>query len=86
MWRPNPLDSFKLSREEAYSELARRYFDWTGPATLGWFPWFAGLGVKASKEAVKPLGLETLDNRMLITPAAKNAGVWFSYVRVREIQ
>ena len=51
LWRPNPLANFHLSAEEAYTELARRYFRWIGPATLAEFQWFSGLGVKAAKSA-----------------------------------
>ena len=57
LWRPNPLENFTLSHEEAYTELARRYFKWIGPATLGEFQWFSGLGVKASTMAIAPLNL-----------------------------
>ena len=57
LWRPNPLENFGLSHEEAYTELARRYFKWIGPATLGEFQWFSGLGVKASTMAIAPLNL-----------------------------
>jgi DNA glycosylase AlkZ-like len=69
LWRPNPLQDFKLSREEAYAELARRFFAWIGPATLAEFQKFAGLGVKASKVAVEHLKLEPLapgDDRLLL--------------------
>jgi hypothetical protein len=62
LWRPNPLDRFKLSDEEAYTELARRFFTWIGPATLAEFQWFSGLGVKAARAAVEPLGLKPLDS------------------------
>lgn len=57
LWKPNPLAAFRLSAEEAYAELARRYFRWIGPATLAEFQWFSGLGVKAAKEATGPLKL-----------------------------
>jgi hypothetical protein len=57
LWRPNPLDRFKLSLDEAFSELARRYFRWIGPATPAEFQWFSGLGVKAAKAAIEPLKL-----------------------------
>ena len=60
LWRPNPLRDFKLSKEEAYTELARRFFAWIGPATFAEFQQFVGLGVKASKVAVEPLKLEPL--------------------------
>jgi hypothetical protein len=56
-WRPNPLAKFKLSIEETYIELARRFFTWIGPATPAEFQWFSGLGVKAAKAAIEPLKL-----------------------------
>ncbi len=63
LWRPNPLDKFKLPADEACTELARRYFTWIGPATQGQFQWFSGLGVKAAKVAMEPLNLEPLIGR-----------------------
>jgi hypothetical protein len=60
LWRPNPLAKFRLSTEEAYTELARRYFSWIGPATPAEFQWFSALGVKAVKAAVEPLRLVPL--------------------------
>jgi winged helix DNA-binding protein len=69
LWRPNPLQDFKLSKEEAYTELGRRFFAWIGPATLAEFQGFSGLGVKASKAAVEPLKLEPLapgDDHLLL--------------------
>jgi len=62
LWRPNPLDKFRLSLDEAYTELARRYFRWIGPATAGQFQTFSGTGVKASKAAIEPLKLVQLEN------------------------
>jgi hypothetical protein len=69
LWRPNPLAGFKLSTEEAYVELARRFFRWIGPATLAQFQEFAAVGVKAAKAAVEPLKLEAIaagDERLLL--------------------
>jgi hypothetical protein len=57
LWKPNPLAKEKRTTGEALTDLARRYFRWVGPATLGEYGWFAGLGVKATKEATEPLGL-----------------------------
>src|SRR5262249_402994 len=57
LWQPNPVGRFKLSKEVAYVELARRYFRWIGPATVAEFQQFAGLGVKDSKTAVDELKL-----------------------------
>lgn len=59
-WAPNPLAGTSLTRDEAFTELARRYFRWIGPATLAEFQWFSGLGVKASKTAIAPLELVAL--------------------------
>jgi hypothetical protein len=56
-WTPNPLASNPESLEAAFTALARRFFHWVGPATLGEFQWFAGLGVKTAKQAVESLGL-----------------------------
>lgn len=56
-WSPSPLAGYPESLEAAFTELARRYFGWTGPATLGEFQGFAGLGVKSARQAVEPLGL-----------------------------
>lgn len=66
LWRPNPLAGFRLSAEEAYTELARRFFAWIGPASVAEFQWFSGLGAKAAKAAVEPLKLETLDDRLIL--------------------
>jgi hypothetical protein len=56
-WTPSPLAKYPASLSEAYTELARRYFQWVGPATMSEFQWFSSLGVKAAKEAVAPLEL-----------------------------
>jgi hypothetical protein len=56
-WQPNPLERATLTPEEAYVELAKRYFRWIGPATLGEFQWFSGLSAKAARAATEPLGL-----------------------------
>jgi len=61
LWRPNPLRGFKLTPEQVYLELARRYFTWIGPASLAGFQAFAGLSIKAAKAAVEPLKLEPIE-------------------------
>lgn len=63
LWNLKPL---KISDEEVFVELARRYFRWIGPATIAEFQWFSGLGVKAAKAAVEPLGLQPLDDERLL--------------------
>jgi hypothetical protein len=61
LWRPNPLEKFKLSADEAYTELARKFFKWIAPATLVEFQSFSALGVKAAKAAIAPLPLMPLE-------------------------
>src|SRR3982751_2824984 len=67
-WTPNPLAENPWTPAEAYTELARRFFRWVGPATLRELQWFSALGVKAVKEAVAPLGLVAVDgsDRLLL--------------------
>src|SRR5207302_5732422 len=60
-WHPSPLATYRASLGDAYTELARRYFRWIGPATLAEFQWFSALGVKAAKTAVEPLKLVPAD-------------------------
>lgn len=69
LWRPNPLARFRLSAERTYTELARRFFAWIGPATLAEFQWFSGLGAKAAGAAAELLRLEPLgdgDERLML--------------------
>jgi len=65
-WPDNPLKGFGLSQEEAYTELARLYFRWIGPASMAHFQWFSGLGAKASKAAVAPLDLVPVEETSLL--------------------
>ena len=53
-----------------FQDLARRFFGWTGPATLAEFTAFSGLGVKAAKAAVEPLGLVDLDGWLILPEEA----------------
>jgi hypothetical protein len=73
-WSPNPLTNYPESLDAAFTELARHFFRWVGPATLGEFQWFAGLGVKTTKQAVEPLGLVSAEpgsDRLLLPDDAK---------------
>lgn len=70
LWRPNPLAKFRMSTEEAQTELARKFFRWIGPATLAQFQWFSAFGVRVSKAAIEPLKLvpvEPGDERMMFS-------------------
>lgn len=68
LWRPNPLTKFNWSAEQVQTGLARRYFAWTGSATLAEFQWFSALNAKAAKAALEPLKLEPLDSGRLMLP------------------
>jgi hypothetical protein len=48
-WTPPRFDG------DAAKELARLYFDWTGPAALGHFRWFSAFSVATAKAALPPL-------------------------------
>lgn len=68
LWRPNPLASFTLPPEQVQTELARRYFRWTGPASLAEYQWFSALTGKAAKAAIEPLKLEPAAGERLMLP------------------
>lgn len=68
LWSPNPLAKFKMSPEEVNTEIARRYFEWTGPATSAEFQWHSALSGKTAKAAIEPLKLEALDGDRLMLP------------------
>jgi winged helix DNA-binding protein len=60
--------ALRLERDEALGELARRYWEWAGPASLAHFQWFTGLSGKAARPIVEPLGLVPLaegDSRLM---------------------
>jgi hypothetical protein len=60
LWRPNPLQDSKLDPKQSASELAKRFFGWIAPARISDFQAFAGIGVKAAKDAVEPLKLKPI--------------------------
>jgi hypothetical protein len=68
LWRPNPLAKFSMPAGQLHAELARRYFSWTGPATLAEFQWFSALSVKDSKAAMESLKLEPLGDDGFLLP------------------
>ncbi len=58
----------ELSDAAARTELARLYFQWTGPATLGHFRWFSAFSVANAKAAVADLGLVDVGDGLLALP------------------
>lgn len=65
LWNLPPV---KISDEEVFIELARRYFRWIGPASMPEFQWFSGLGVKAAKAAMAPLELVDAQDGLMLLP------------------
>lgn len=55
LWKDGP--DLDMDQQEAHKALALRFFQWTAPATIKEFCWFSGMGVRAAKEAIKPIGL-----------------------------
>jgi len=72
-WKPNPLAKWKKTTEETFTDLARKFFTWTGPTTVAAFQAFAGLGVKAAKAATDPLQLTQAVEDLLILPEDQEA-------------
>jgi len=70
LWHPNPTAKFKMSTEQIGAEMARRYFEWTGPATTAEFQWHSAMSGKAARAAMETLKLEPFDgDRWMLTGA-----------------
>jgi hypothetical protein len=66
--RWTPPEPAAGTAEEARAILARRYFGWTGAATLAHFRWFSGYGVATAKAAVAGAGLVDIGDGLLALP------------------
>lgn len=76
LWKPNPLAKSELDPERANTELARRFFDWIGPAALSDFQTLAGISAKAGKLAVDSLKLEpVMKDSDCLMPAEQRAAL-----------
>jgi hypothetical protein len=64
---PNVGDSY--SKDQAYGDLAERYWNWIGLASLAHFQWFSGLGVGAAKKAVEGVNLVPIEGSDLLINA-----------------
>jgi hypothetical protein len=67
-----------LSEEEARTELARRYFAWTGGASLAELRWFTAFSARHAKAAVAPLDLADLGGGRLALPEDAKAFAAFT--------
>lgn len=64
---PNVSDSY--SKDQAYADLAERYWNWIGLANYSHFQWFSGLGVGAAKKATEGLHLVPVEGTDLLIHA-----------------
>ncbi len=64
---PNVGDSY--SKDQAYADLAERYWNWIGLANMSHFQWFSGLGVGAAKKAAEGLNLVPIEGTDLLIHA-----------------
>jgi Winged helix DNA-binding domain len=69
--------AWKCEPSGSFTDLARRYFSWIGPAPVSAFQAFAGLGVKAASAAVEPLGLVAVDGELRLLPEDHQAFLKF---------
>jgi hypothetical protein len=60
-WDDGPLAAEAKPAEQARAELAALYWAWAGPATLGHFRWFSGLGAKVARDALSDLDLVAVE-------------------------
>jgi hypothetical protein len=56
-WSPSPLANARLDDAQVAMELGRRFFRWSGPATVAQLAWWSGLGVTAARAAAAELGV-----------------------------
>ncbi len=68
-WTPSPLAGTTTDPDEVAAEVARRYFDWAGPATPAHFRWFSGLSAAAAKRAIAAAELTQVDPDGWLLPA-----------------
>jgi hypothetical protein len=61
-----PIVDDSYSKDQAYADLAERYWNWIGLANMSHFQWFSGLGVGAAKKAVEGLTLMPVEGSDLL--------------------
>jgi hypothetical protein len=57
-----------LSDEAARAELARRYFEWIGPASMNHFRWFSAFSAATARTAIAGLDLVDIGGGLLALP------------------
>lgn len=67
-WNDSPLANSRMTQEEAFVLLAKKYFNWIGCATAAHFRWFTGLRAGAATKALEQIELVKLNEDWLIPP------------------
>ncbi len=73
LFRDAPIVDDSFPKDQAYADLAHRYWDWIGLASLAHFQWFSGLGVGAAKKATEGLNLMPVEGTDLLIHADNEA-------------
>ncbi len=73
LFRDAPIVDDSYPKDQAYADLAHRYWDWIGLASLAHFQWFSGLGVGAAKKATEGLNLVHVEGTDLLIHADNEA-------------
>lgn len=66
LFKDGPVVDDSYSKDQAYQDLAERFWQWNGMASLEHFQWFSGLGVGASKAATGHLNLVPVEGTNLL--------------------
>ena len=66
LFEDGPVVDDSYAKDQAYQDLADRFWKWNGLASLEHFQWFSGLGVGASKAATSHLNLVPVDGTNLL--------------------
>lgn len=71
---PNaPVVDDSYLKDQCYTDLAQKYWNWIGIASLAHFQWFSGLGVGAAKKATDGLNLVPVEGTDLFIHADNEA-------------
>jgi len=73
LFQDAPIVDDSYSRDQAYTDLAQKYWNWIGLASLAQFQWFSGLGVGAAKKATEGLNLVPVEGTELLIHADNEA-------------
>ena len=73
LFQDAPIVDDSYSKDQCYADLAQKYWNWIGIASLAHFQWFSGLGVGAAKKATDGLNLVPVEGTDLLIHADNEA-------------